>query len=240
MTTPKHPLAEVFGYPIADFSEEAQRSRTHRLCPFNNKGPNCTKASAEDPIGVCSVFHGNEIAITCPIRFRENWQIATDAAAFFFEPGVPWTALPEVRLNDAYGRSAGNIDLVLKAFDEIGRVTGIGAVVTLIHAVAPRQRDDRRAWDEVPLQRLLSPFIRGRRRVFVATDKSIPTGIEKVDQSEASVAWGQYAISGPKQRPTLVGITFSHYPMEWQSCSIEAMTVDKLLQLPYNEILPIC
>ncbi len=124
----KHPLAEVFGYPISDFSPEAIRGRTHRLCPFNNKSPNCTKSSIEHPIGVCSVFHGDKTAITCPIRFREHWQIATDAAAFFFERGESWAALPEVRLNDMHEKSAGNIDLVLASYDEIGRVTGYGAL----------------------------------------------------------------------------------------------------------------
>ena len=125
---PNHPLAEVFGYPVDNFSDEAQRGRAHRLCPFHNKSPNCTKASVEHPIGVCSVFHGDDVAITCPIRFREGWQIATDAAAFFFEPGATWAAVPEVRLNDRDGNSAGNIDLVLVAYDEIGRVVDYGAL----------------------------------------------------------------------------------------------------------------
>ena len=125
---PNHPLAEVFGYPVDNFSDEAQRGRAHRLCPFHNKSPNCTKSSIEHPIGVCSVFHGDDIAITCPVRFREDWQIATDAASFFFGADATWAAVPEMRLNDQDGNSAGNIDLVLVAYDELGRVVDYGAL----------------------------------------------------------------------------------------------------------------
>src|SRR5437660_399630 len=53
---PRQPLAEVFGFPIDNMSEEAQRHRKHRLCPFNNKVANCTKDKASDPLGVCSVL----------------------------------------------------------------------------------------------------------------------------------------------------------------------------------------
>ncbi|MCK5586296.1 hypothetical protein KAJ02_09515, partial [Candidatus Bipolaricaulota bacterium] len=102
------PLAEVFGRVITDQSEDAVRYRSKRLCPFNNKVPNCTKDKAKDPLGVCSVLHDGAPAITCPVRFREDWLIADDAASFFFDDGVTWSSLIEVRLNDANGKSAGN------------------------------------------------------------------------------------------------------------------------------------
>ena len=44
---------------------------------------------------------------------------------FFFKEGVQWSSLTEVRLNDAYGKSAGNIDVVLVAYDEKGKVTTV-------------------------------------------------------------------------------------------------------------------
>jgi hypothetical protein len=69
---PKHPLAEVFGFPTDNFSPEAERYRKHKLCPYNNKVPSCTKDKAENPLGVCSVFEGSDRAITCPIRFRQD------------------------------------------------------------------------------------------------------------------------------------------------------------------------
>lgn len=124
---PKHPLAEVFGFPTNNQSPDALRYREKRLCPFNNKVPNCTKDKANDPLGVCSVHEGETVAITCPIRFRQEWLIAEDAAAFFFPPDANWTSLVEVRLKDMHGQSAGNIDVVLVSYDERGRITNFGS-----------------------------------------------------------------------------------------------------------------
>ena len=125
---PNHPLAEIFGYPAENTGKEANRYRKLRLCPFNNRVPNCTKDKADNPLGVCSVFHDASIAVTCPIRFRQFWLIAEDAAAFFFPDGPSWTSLTEVRLNDRNGESAGNIDVVLVAYDSKGKVTDFGAL----------------------------------------------------------------------------------------------------------------
>lgn len=125
----KHPLAEVFGFPIDNASERANRYRKYRLCPYNNRVPNCTKDKANNPLGVCSIFAGeNSTAITCPIRFRQDWVIVEEAAAFFFPPVANWTSLGEIRLNDRSGRSAGNVDLVLVSYDDRGRVTDFGTL----------------------------------------------------------------------------------------------------------------
>jgi hypothetical protein len=128
LTEQKHPLAEVFGFPTSASGAAAKRHRSKRLCPFNNKVPNCTKDKAQDPLGVCSVAHGADIAITCPVRFRQDWLVADHAADFFFPPGTHWTTLTEVRLKDAEGGSAGNIDIVLCAYNEQGRVYDFGAL----------------------------------------------------------------------------------------------------------------
>jgi hypothetical protein len=125
----KHPLAEVFGYPTDNFSAQAERYRANRYCPFNNSaGPKCTKDKADDPLGVCSVHHGREVAITCPVRLRQDWLIADDAKAFFFPDATSWQVLTEVRLKDKHGRSAGNIDVILVAYDDKGRITDFGAL----------------------------------------------------------------------------------------------------------------
>lgn len=124
----KHPLAEVFGHLTTDFSKRAIAYREDRLCPFNNKVPNCTKDKAKNPLGVCSIFHNQFPVITCPIRFREDWLIVKDAADFFFAENAAWSSLTEVRLNDAYGKSAGNIDVVLVAYDERERIYDFGAL----------------------------------------------------------------------------------------------------------------
>jgi Restriction endonuclease NotI len=124
---PKQPLAEVFGFPVSNQSPDAIRYREKRLCPFNNKVPNCTKDKANDPLGVCSVNEGDALAVTCPVRFREDWLIAEDAAAFFFPPDAKWTSLVEVRLKDRHGQSAGNVDVVLVSYDDRGKVTDFGS-----------------------------------------------------------------------------------------------------------------
>lgn len=128
MSLNKQPLAEVFGYLPADNSAKAKRYRKQRLCPFNNKVPSCTKDKAKDPLGVCSVNTSNGPVITCPVRFREDWLIADDAADFFFGDNVKWTSLTEIRLNDANGKSAGNIDVVLVAYDDNGKVIDFGSL----------------------------------------------------------------------------------------------------------------
>jgi hypothetical protein len=125
---PKHPLAEVFGYPIGNLGDEAIRYRENRLCPFGNRVPNCTKDKANNPLGVCSIFDGTDLAITCPVRFREKWMIAEDAARFFFPSKTRWTTLQEVRLKDKCGASAGNIDVVICAYNDQGKVTDFGAL----------------------------------------------------------------------------------------------------------------
>jgi hypothetical protein len=138
---PNHPLAEVFGHATTDFSDRAQRFRKHKLCPFNNKVPSCTKDKAKDPLGVCSIFHGQSSAITCPVRFREDWLIADDAAAFFFPDGSKWTSLTEVRLADGEGKSAGNIDLVLVAYDDSGKVIDFGSLEVQAVYISGNVRD---------------------------------------------------------------------------------------------------
>lgn len=128
MNSSRQPLAEVFGHLITDQTEEAQHYRNNRLCPFNNRVPNCTKDKANDPLGVCSIYHENEPVITCPVRFRQDWIVVNDAATFFFDRATQWCVLTEVRLNDAAGRSAGNVDMVLVAYNDIGKVIDFGAL----------------------------------------------------------------------------------------------------------------
>lgn len=125
---PDHPLAEVFGFPVDNFSPAAARHRREKLCPFGNKVPHCNKDKANDPLGVCSVFDGAKLAIVCPVRLRQEWLIVADAAAFFFPPDADWTYLPEVRLRDRQGKAAGNIDIVLVQYDSGGRIADFGAL----------------------------------------------------------------------------------------------------------------
>jgi len=141
MNTFKHPLAEIFGFTATDFSQKAQRYRSHRQCPFNNKVPNCTNDQTKNPLGVCSILHNNKAVITCPVRFREDWLITDDAASFFFEDGVRWSSLTAVQLTDAYGKSAGELDVVLVAYDDAGKIVDFGAIEIQAAYIAGDPRD---------------------------------------------------------------------------------------------------
>jgi hypothetical protein len=80
-----YPLAEIFGYPVDNMSQEAVDHRQGRLCPYHNpSGLNCTKSSVTDPLGVCTIFDGDKLVITCPVRLRQDLLIVADAANFFF------------------------------------------------------------------------------------------------------------------------------------------------------------
>jgi hypothetical protein len=122
------PLGEVFGFPIDNETERAKRYRSNKLCPYNNIISNCTKNSIEFPLGVCSLNHRSKQVIICPIRFREDWTIISDAASFIFDKKSAWTHVGEVRLKDKHGKSAGNIDYVLVSFDDKGRVLDFGSL----------------------------------------------------------------------------------------------------------------
>jgi hypothetical protein len=141
MKESSQPLSEVFGYLIEDQSAKANRYRSLRLCPFNNKVPNCTKDKAKNPLGVCSIYYQEHPVITCPIRFREEWLITDDAASFFFKEGATWSSLTEVRLNDAHGKTAGNIDVVLVAYDDNGKVYDFGALEVQAVYISGNVRD---------------------------------------------------------------------------------------------------
>lgn len=128
---PFQPIAELYGFPPGSTSATAKRYIQNRLCPFNNKVPNCTKDSVTDPLGVCSIHTGandGDLAVICPVRLREDWLIATQAKDFFFPEAANWTTLVEVRLKDRHGKSAGNIDVIIVAYDEEGQVTDFGAL----------------------------------------------------------------------------------------------------------------
>ncbi len=118
----KSPLSEVFGFPLDNNSTNAKRYRNQKLCPFNNKVPNCTKDKANNPLGVCSINHGETSVITCPTRFREDWLIVENASEFAFGTKVKWTSLSEIKLVDKNGQSAGNIDFVLVAYNDKGEL----------------------------------------------------------------------------------------------------------------------
>ena len=143
-------MAEVFGYAIGDTSKEAERHRRYKLCPYGNISANCTKDKQKDPLGVCSIFDAGRVIATCPVRFRENWIIATDAADFFFPSNAKWTTLSEIRLKDRDGGSAGNIDVILASYDDAGKILDFGALEVQAVYISGNIRNPFRKYMESP------------------------------------------------------------------------------------------
>lgn len=123
-----NPIVEVFGFPFDNLSERAAYYRDNRLCPFHNRYPNCTKDKADNPLGVCSVNHNGSKIITCPSRFREDWLILRYSAEFVWGKTSKWTSLPEIRLLDANGQSAGNLDYVIVKYDDAGNIVDFASI----------------------------------------------------------------------------------------------------------------
>ena len=73
-------------------------------------------------------MHGAGPAITCPVRLRQRELITSHAREFFFPDAPHVTSIKEVRLTDATGRSAGNIDHVVIALDNEGQIADFGAL----------------------------------------------------------------------------------------------------------------
>ncbi|MGH2501150.1 MAG: NotI family restriction endonuclease, partial [Ktedonobacterales bacterium] len=119
---------KYLGFPWTNFPQRPSGIAAESSARTTTGVPNCTKDKAENPLGVCSVIEQDHAVVTCPIRFRQDWRIADDAADFFFASDVKWTSLTEIRLNDRHGRSAGNIDVVLVAYDGDWLVTDFGAL----------------------------------------------------------------------------------------------------------------
>jgi hypothetical protein len=115
---PGQPLCEVFGFPINNFDTEAVHYRTEKLCPFNNRVPQCTKDKAKDPLGVCSIKEGDSAIVICPVRFRQSWKIMADVQSFLLPNATKSDFVTEVKLKDADGQAIGIIDVVLVETDQ--------------------------------------------------------------------------------------------------------------------------
>ena len=51
-----------------------------------------------------------------------------DAASFVWPKGTKWTSLPEIRLVDGNGQSAGNVDYVIVSYNDEGQITDFASV----------------------------------------------------------------------------------------------------------------
>ena len=123
--------AEIFGKGIENKSEDAQKMRARKFCPFRNSP--CTKVSKTDPMGICSYSNGETAASVCPVRFLENNRIFEDAAKLAFGQGVPFAIFPEIKIlkvTDAKTnkeKKIGKVDYLIGKV-ESGRITDFAAV----------------------------------------------------------------------------------------------------------------
>jgi hypothetical protein len=221
---PSHQLAEIFGFSYDNLSDRAERYRNLRLCPYNNKVPSCTKNSTKKPLGVCSVFEQDQRVITCPVRFREDWLVIEDAANFFFQPGMTFTSLGEVRLKDADGKTAGDIDFVLVSLDDRGHILDFGALEvqavyisgnvsnSFEHYIANRKQDHDFTWTErirpdflSSSRKRLVPQLIYKGRILMEWRKKVAVAIQDsfyatlpelpaVSPQEADIAWFVYRL----------------------------------------------
>lgn len=123
----QQPLGECFGFRINDTSPEARAARKAKTCPYGNAKPECTKVSKTNPLAVCSLYHRSETVVVCPVRFRQTGLIYKDAAEFFFKSNK-FIPLREVKIRDAKGGEAGNIDVVIARVDGGGAIIDFGAL----------------------------------------------------------------------------------------------------------------
>ena len=125
-------VAEVFGYDVADQSDEAWQAREARHCRFRDSP--CTKSSITEPLGVCSLSDGDSAASLCPVRFLERKRIFVDAAAIAFGPGTIFGVFPEIRILEIPAKKEGGrpkkigkVDFLLGKIDD-GKVVDFAAV----------------------------------------------------------------------------------------------------------------
>lgn len=124
-------IAEVFGHGVENTSDVAQSDRASRRCPFRS-GP-CTKASRDDPIGICSLSDGVTATATCPVRFVQNDNIFRDAARIAFGENASFGVFPEVHILTIEAREGrrerkiGKVDYLLGRI-EAGAITDFAAL----------------------------------------------------------------------------------------------------------------
>jgi Restriction endonuclease NotI len=208
-------VAEVFGYDIADNSQEAWTARRNKYCRFRDS--TCTKSSITDPLGICTLADGGNAASLCPVRFLEGHKIFADAAKIAFGSGSEFAIFPEVRILEVpaqieggRNKKIGKVDFLIGKI-EGGRVIDFAAIeiqaayfsggslrVVFQHYIASRslegidskRRPDFRSCAQkrlVPQLQLKIPvFRRWGKKVFVVVDTEFFASLPKFPQTTPS------------------------------------------------------
>lgn len=117
---PVMPIAEFFGFSVDDQSEDAERHRAERRCPFL-AGP-CTKLAGNgDRLGTCSRASENRDPIViCPVRFAANGEELPRIIAREAVSGKVLAVVPEVPV----GKKLGRLDWALAELGNDGTPLG--------------------------------------------------------------------------------------------------------------------
>ena len=78
--------------------------------------------------------------------------ILRKAAEFVWSKGTRWTSLPEIKLIDAEGQSAGNIDYVIVKYDASGQIIDFASIEVQGVYISGNMRN--------PFQNYMEQFIR--------------------------------------------------------------------------------
>jgi hypothetical protein len=119
--------------------------------PASPQEVRCTKDKVANPLGVCSIFDNNKLAITCPVRFFNHKKIFLDAARFLFPAGIQYEILTEAKIKDENGSDAGKIDFVLTVLDPQDKIIDFGGLEIQSVYISGNVRKPFTAYMENPL-----------------------------------------------------------------------------------------
>ena len=124
---PRRPLAEVFGFPATDMSTSAMVDRTNAFARSTIKFRTAQRTKLKIRWAYAACFMMMKLSSLAQSVFA-NMADCRRRCGFLFSGRCDLATLTEVRLKDADGGSAGNIDIVLCAYDKAGKVYDFGAL----------------------------------------------------------------------------------------------------------------
>lgn len=108
-------IGEIYGYPVSDFSQQAQDCRSDQRCPFIDN--TCNKTG-----GVCCITDGTSYPIVCPRRFQQDNVLYREVAIKAFGTTDGCAAIGEVNflesVKEADSSAPGKIDNIIVRLGE--------------------------------------------------------------------------------------------------------------------------
>ncbi len=192
-----------------------------------------------DPLGVCSVAKDGSVTVTCPVRFRQDWLIAVNAAAFFFPGHTIWSAIPEVRLPDKMGQSAGNLDLVIVAQDSAGHILDFGAVEVQAVYISGNVRVPFRRYMADPEAYLIDESSQTNIRPDYLSSSRKRLAPQLIYKGGILKAWGKHLAVVMQEQffatlPVLPSVPERDADIAWMLYDLQADEIDNRLHLVHS------